>query len=57
MTLNDKRIFTQMRNSVDAQSLHYYKAGNYDGMKNDELIQMLQALAAKIILLEKKTKT
>ena len=53
-TLNDKKkLAQQMRNSVDAQSLHYYKVGTYDGKTNDELIQMIEELAAKIGLLEK----
>ena len=53
-TLNDrKQLSTQMRNSVGAQSLHYYKVGTYDGKTNDELIQMTEELAARIGLLEK----
>ena len=42
-----------MRNSVGAQSLHYYKVGTYDGKTHDELIQMIEDLAGKISLLEK----
>ena len=57
-TLNDKKeLAKQMRNSVGAQSLHYYKVGTYDGKTNDELIQMLEELAAKIGLLEKTQET
>ena len=53
-TLNDKKkLAQQMRNSTEAQSLHYYKVGTYDGKTNDELIQMIEELAAKIGLLEK----
>ena len=37
--LNDrKNPSTQMGNSVEAQSLHYYKVGRYDGKANDELV-------------------
>ena len=42
-----------MRNSVGAQSLHYYKVGTYDGKTTDELIQIIEDLAAKISLVEK----
>ena len=42
-----------MRNSVGAQSLHYYKVGTYDNMSKDELIQTIEDLAAKITSLEK----
>ena len=53
-TLNDrKKLSTQMRNSVEAQSLRYYKVGTYDGKTNDELIRMIEELAAKIGLFEK----
>ena len=53
-TLNDKKeLAKQMRNSVGAQSLHYYKVGTYDGKTNDELIQIIEDLAAKISLVEK----
>ena len=56
-TLNDKKeLAKQMRNSVGAQSLHYYKVGTYDGKTNDELILMLEELAGKIELLEKNQK-
>ena len=46
-----------MRNSVDAQALHYYKVGTYDNMSKDELIQTIEELAAKITLLEKQIDT
>jgi len=53
-TLNDKKqLATQMRNSVGAQSLHYYKVGTYDNQSRDELIQTIEELAAKIVSLEK----
>ena len=53
-TLNDKKkLATQMRNSVGAQSLHYYKVGTYDNQSRDELIQTIEDLAAKIVTLEK----
>ena len=56
-TLNDKKeLAKQMRNSVGARSLHYYKVGTYDGKTNDELILMLEELAGKIELLEKNKK-
>ena len=42
-----------MRNSVEAQSLHYYKVGTYDGKTNDELIKKIEELAAKIGLIAK----
>ena len=33
-TLNDKnKLAVHMRNSTDAQGLHYYKVGNRDGKK------------------------
>ena len=46
-----------MRNSVESQSLLYYKVGTYDGKSNDELLQMIEDLAAKIGLLEMRTHT
>ena len=48
-----KQLAKQMRNSVGAQSLHYYKVGTYDNMSKDELIQTIENLAAKIVTLEK----